>query len=135
MTDWFMSAGRLRIVSALLCVLPFQVHAAPASPADQCWKQRQEGDIRACLGNLVKRSQADMDAEVTRALGWKQNVDPPAVRASQDAFLRYRDGECSVEGDTMQGGTNDADQDAACIIDKNIARTRELQNDLALTAH
>ena len=135
MADRIVRIKPLWLVSVLLYALPLQVRAAPDSATDHCWKQNYEGDVRKCLGNLEKKSQTDMDVALTQALGRQENMDPAAVRASQDAFIHYRDVECGVEGDTMRGGTNDADYVAMCTIDKNTARAAELSNDVALTYH
>lgn len=57
------------------------------------------------------------------------------LRQAQGAFEKYRQAECAAQGDTMRGGTNDADQAALCIIEKNHVRVAELRNDIGLAAH
>ena len=57
------------------------------------------------------------------------------LRHAQETFEQYRQAECAAQGDTMRGGTNDADQASLCVIEKNHDRVAELQNDVRLAAH
>lgn len=56
------------------------------------------------------------------------------LKQAQAVFEPYRQSESEAEGDTIRGGTKDADQATLRVIDKNLARSAELQTDVELAA-
>ena len=60
-------------------------------------------------------------------------TEPPAVqrlRTAQRAWLKYRDAHCAFMASESEGGTLEAVERAACVVETTRARTRELRGAL-----
>jgi uncharacterized protein YecT (DUF1311 family) len=109
------------IAAGVLTLGPVQ-----SDPLSECWAA--VGDQpRTALAACLQARQADADDRMNRAYKTVENdlsnIDsagkPQALRslrASQDAFLQFRNAECQRQGDAAMGGSGADDLLSACTI-------------------
>lgn len=94
---------------------------------------------RQCYARLAERTDREMAAQWRAALKATRQEDADAKReranrpsmavsllASQRAWLRYRDAQCTMISDQAAGGTGYGELDSRCRIDLNRSRAAEL---------
>jgi len=118
---------------------PALAEAPPAEPrpgAVGAWAECHAGDAAGadglCLDRLLAAATAafgDAEAATLKRLAGADGTPPNAAaaeafRASQDAFLRFRDATCRWRGAAAAHGTESVRQ--ACLVDYTRARTAEI---------
>jgi uncharacterized protein YecT (DUF1311 family) len=108
---------------------------ADAQAAEICVGLSTSADIEKCFAAEILSSASKLNHAIVVAskMGDKQHLE--YLSASQKSWMSYQKSECEFEQDTMRGGTFGMYQGAICTIQKNINRTKELENDAELAAH
>lgn len=118
----------------VLCALP-----AAAQDEPDCANRLDQNTMTHCAGidyekadaelNLVwpglKKDAQDQDAEASEGMGGYLD----ALMASQQAWLVYRDAECTLQGFEAHGGSMEPMLVNACLADMTTKRIKELQGE------
>ena len=125
------------IVPALLLM---QAAAQPPERAVDCSAAATQTDMNICAARDYRTADAAMNAQWRRTLASMQRRDAAitsrdddvdyaaSLRASQRAWLGFRDRQCELEGARYAGGTMQPLERATCLAKLTRARTAQLKN-------
>lgn len=109
-------------------------HPLSADPAMECESAGSQVEIGACVAETAER--VDSAVEMALRLAWASAEDldtstgrlimGPALDASQEAWIAYRDAQCEAVGILFGGGSGTGIAMTACRIDLGRARVTEL---------
>lgn len=116
-----------------------QLILAAASLCTAAERKSQIG-VNNCYGRLAQLADQQMAVQYRAAMATARREDLENKRerankplmavgllASQRAWLRYRDAQCSMVSDQWAGGTGYGQIDNRCRIDLNLKRTSDLK--------
>ncbi len=108
--------------------------SAIADPTMECIDAGSQVEIGSCVSNMELRVNTAIDSSYSLALGSAQELDEvtgrvvavPALEASQNAWVAYRDAQCEAVGASFGGGSGTGIAITACRVDLGRARVDEL---------
>ena len=100
----------------------------------ECIDAGSQVEIGSCVSDMELRVNAAIDSSYSLALGSAQELDEvtgrvvavPALEASQNAWVAYRDAQCEAVGASFGGGSGTGIAITACRVDLGRARVDEL---------
>jgi uncharacterized protein YecT (DUF1311 family) len=107
---------------ALLLLLAL---SAPALALD-CSRQETEGDARACSGQRLRDADRKLNSAYNTLLKRFDAKQQAMLRASEKAWLGYRDAQCRLVASGVEGGSAQPMVTADCLGDLTTARLKEL---------
>ncbi len=130
---------RLVPLAFLLAALPLAALSLSASAQDvDCAKAEAQLDLTFCAERDWKAADADLNAAYQVAIsamkGIDLNLDAPdrgaedALRASQRAWITFRDNTCAAEGWSFHGGSAEPMVIYQCRARVSATRAEELGN-------
>ncbi len=130
---------RLSPLVLLLTALPFTALPLRASAQDvDCANAQAQVDLTFCADKDWKAADADLNAAYEVAIsamkGIDLNLDAPdrgaekALRASQRAWITFRDNTCTAEGYAFHGGSAEEMVILQCRARVSATRAEELGN-------
>ena len=114
----------IRAVLLLLFAL-----SAPALALD-CSGQETEGQARQCSGQRLRDSDTKLNQTYNTLLKRFDARQQAMLRASQRAWLAYRDAQCKLTASGVDGGSAQPMVTADCLGDLTRARLKELNYQL-----
>jgi uncharacterized protein YecT (DUF1311 family) len=112
-----------------IALLLFLAFTAPALALD-CSRQETEGQARACSGQRLKDADRKLN-QTYQALMKRFSPDQQGLlKASEKAWLGYRDAQCRMVGSGVEGGSAQPMVTADCLGDLTTARVKELSRQL-----
>ena len=102
----------------------------PALALD-CSRQETEGAARACSGQRLKDADKKLNEAYRTLLKRFDTQQQTMLRASQRAWLGYRDAQCRMVASGVDGGSAQPMVTADCLGDLTLARLKELNFQLA----
>jgi uncharacterized protein YecT (DUF1311 family) len=112
--------------AALLLLLALSV---PALALD-CSKQETEGAARQCSGQLLKDADKNLNDAYRTLLKRFDARQQAMLRASEKAWLAYRDAQCKMVASGVEGGSAQPMVTADCLGELTQARLKELKYQL-----
>ncbi len=108
--------------------------AALADPTLECADASSQVEIGACVGEMEDRVNLALEASYSFAMQAAKELDDvtervvaqPALEASQNAWIGYRDAQCEAIGASYGGGSGTGIAITACRVDLGRARVDEL---------
>ncbi len=108
--------------------------SAIADPTMECIDAGSQVEIGSCVSDMELRVNTAIDSSYSLALGSAQELDEvtgrvvavPALEASQNAWVAYRDAQCEAVGASFGGGSGTGIAITACRVDLGRARVDEL---------
>ncbi len=108
--------------------------SAIADPTMECIDAGSQVEIGSCVSDMELRVNAAIDSSYSLVLGSAQELDEvtgrvvavPALEASQNAWVAYRDAQCEAVGASFGGGSGTGIAITACRVDLGRARVDEL---------
>lgn len=105
-----------------------------ADPALECSDAGSQVEIGSCVGKMEKRVELAIEESLGFALQSAKELDDiterqvaqPALLASQDAWVLYRDRQCEAVGASFGGGSGTGIAITSCRVDLGRARVDEL---------
>lgn len=105
-----------------------------ADPALECSDAGSQVEIGSCVGEMEKRVELAIEESLGFALQSAKDLDDiterqvaqPALLASQDAWMLYRDRQCEAVGASFGGGSGTGIAITSCRVDLGRARVDEL---------
>jgi uncharacterized protein YecT (DUF1311 family) len=130
---------RFAALAALLTALPFAALPLGAPAQDiYCSNAQAQVELTQCAGQDWKAADADLNAAYETAMsamrGIDINLDAPergaekALRASQRAWITFRDNTCAAEGWAFHGGSMEPMVVYQCLARVSATRAEELAN-------
>ena len=113
-----------RAVLLLLLVL-----SAPALALD-CGRQQTEGAARQCSGQRLREADRTLNQTYTALLKRFSAPQQTMLRASERAWVAYRDAQCKMVASGVDGGSAQPMVTADCLGDLTSARVKELNYQL-----
>ncbi len=115
----------------VLILFPF---AALADPTMECDDAGSQVEIGACVSEMEARVDGAVTASYALAMEAAKELDEitervvavPALEASQNAWIAYRDTQCEAVGASFGGGSGTGIAITACRVDLGRARVDEL---------
>ncbi|UAB88494.1 DUF1311 domain-containing protein [Ruegeria sp. SCSIO 43209] len=100
----------------------------------ECIDAGSQVEIGSCVSDMELRVNTAIDSSYSLALGSAQELDEvtgrvvavPALEASQNAWVAYRDAQCEAVGASFGGGSGTGIAITACRVDLGRARVDEL---------
>ncbi len=83
-------------------------------------------DMDQCNGAELKARDAALNAAYAKALG-RVGAASAGLKASERAWIAYRDADCGVYENRDQFGTLGVIEAGSCMIDRTIERTKDLE--------
>ena len=112
--------------AALLLLLAL---SAPALALD-CSRQETEGAARECSGQRLRDADKKLNQTYTALLKRFDAKQQVMLRASERAWLAYRDAQCKMVASGVDGGSAQPMVTADCLGDLTRARLKELNYQL-----
>lgn len=84
-----------------------------------------EARITACMAKDREATEKELNVRY-RALLERSPAIAEEIKASQSAWINYRDAQCDLEATDMEGGSGQREYYYRCIAKKNRARIDEL---------
>ena len=113
--------------SAILCFAMVAL-AGAQEPKDPCENAETTVEMRNCVGKEYKKADAELNSvykQLMSKLG--DEGQRSALRAAQQAWIKYRDGNCEFEAYLNRGGTIYPVIYTGCLSAMTTARTKELR--------
>ncbi|HVW75258.1 MAG TPA: lysozyme inhibitor LprI family protein [Rhizomicrobium sp.] len=106
-------------------VLLLLLLTAPALALD-CSRQETEGQARACSGQRLKDADSKLNAAYANLMKRFDARQQAMLRASEKAWLGYRDAQCRLVASGVEGGSAQPMVMADCLGELTQARLKEL---------
>jgi uncharacterized protein YecT (DUF1311 family) len=103
--------------------------SAPALALD-CSGQETEGAARACSGQRLRDADTKLNQTYNALLKRFDATQQAMLRASEKAWLAYRDAQCKLAASGVDGGSAQPMVTANCLGDLTSARLKELNYQL-----
>ncbi|CAD0186204.1 hypothetical protein RUESEDTHA_03109 [Ruegeria sp. THAF57] len=108
--------------------------SAAADPALECGDASSQVEIGTCVGDMEQRVELALETSYAIAMQSAKELDDvtqrvvvqPALEASQDAWIRYRDAQCEAVGASYGGGSGTGIGITSCRVELGRARVDEL---------
>ncbi len=108
--------------------------SAVADPALECGDASSQVEIGTCVGDMEKSVGLALETSFSIAMQAAKELDEvtqrvvaqPALEASQDAWLGYRDAQCDAVGASFGGGSGTGIAITSCRVELGRARVDEL---------
>jgi len=126
-------------LAAMMLLAQPEMEAAAARPAMECSQHlTDDGARRACLRDLMRAAQSDLEAAADSARAEARELDldtggmldaAEAFGDAQSAWMRYRDAECARRSSrVMMGGAAREEISTDCRIALSRERAQELRS-------
>ncbi|MGL4290954.1 MAG: lysozyme inhibitor LprI family protein [Phreatobacter sp.] len=129
-----MTMWRLALVLGLLAVAPGR--AGAQEQGDPCASASANVAIGACYARELTNTNTAIETRIRERLAEvDRNTNVPAaerekwkraIRAAQQAFVTYRQNECSIQAFEMWGGSGAGIAEAKCAYDMGQERLRQI---------
>lgn len=114
--------GKIEAMRTLILLL---LLTAPALALD-CSRQETEGQARACSGQRLKDADSKLNSSYQTLMKRFDAKQQAMLRASEKAWLAYRDAQCRMVSSGVEGGSAQPMVTADCLGDLTLARVKEL---------
>ncbi|HET6763362.1 MAG TPA: lysozyme inhibitor LprI family protein [Longimicrobiaceae bacterium] len=108
----------------------FAVAPAAAQQHADCAAEHSTLAMRACYARATATADAELNRTYRALVASLDAGRRVKLLTAQRAWLRYRDSHCAFMASESEGGTLEAVQRAACVVETTRARTRELRTAL-----
>jgi uncharacterized protein YecT (DUF1311 family) len=118
---------KLITVLALVFLLAGAYASGQGQKSEPCASAQTQAEMNNCAGQEYKSADATLN-QVYRQLVAKLDQDEKAeLKEAQNAWLKYRDANCTFVADQYKGGTIRPMIEGLCLADVTRNRTAELR--------
>jgi uncharacterized protein YecT (DUF1311 family) len=115
------------LIAALALCAPALAHADEADGID-CAHAMAQQDMNICADKDYQKADAALNRAYKAAMAGLGAPDRDLLRASERAWIGYRDAQCTFENAPNQGGSIYPMVYAGCLTTLTKARTKELKD-------